>query len=57
MILVLGSLNNTTYGVRLETADANLSLSGDAGLEHGDTIELIYYSGVWRELRRSANDD
>ncbi|MEN9282495.1 MAG: hypothetical protein RL594_1430 [Bacteroidota bacterium] len=57
VVLVLGSGGNTTFGIRLETADANLSLSGDAGLEHGDTIELIYYSGVWRELRRSANDE
>ncbi|MFN6112779.1 MAG: hypothetical protein ACK47W_03415, partial [Bacteroidota bacterium] len=56
-ILVLGAGGDVTFGVRLLTADANLSLSGDAGLEHSDTMELIWYNGVWRELRRSANDE
>ncbi|MFN6135547.1 MAG: hypothetical protein ACK475_04660, partial [Bacteroidota bacterium] len=56
-ILVLGAGGDVTFGVRLLTVDANLSLSGDAGLEHSDTMELIWYNGVWRELRRSANDE
>jgi hypothetical protein len=57
VILVLGSGGNSTFGARLETSDSNLRLSGDAGLEHNDTIELVWYSSNWFELKRSANDD
>ena len=56
-LLVLGSGGASTFGVVLETADANLRLSGDAVMEDGDIIELLYYSGNWYEVKRSINDN
>ncbi|MBU3700065.1 MAG: hypothetical protein FGM33_08665 [Candidatus Kapabacteria bacterium] len=46
----------STYGIRLLSADSNLTISGDANLEDGDTMELIFILDQWYELRRSIND-
>jgi hypothetical protein len=46
----------TTYGVSFRSSDANLTISGDANLEDGDTMELIWILDKWYELRRSVND-
>lgn len=46
----------STYGVSLRSSDANLTISGDANLEDGDTMELIWILDKWYELRRSVND-
>lgn len=45
-----------TYGISLRSSDANLTISGDASLEDGDTMELIWILDKWYELRRSVND-
>ena len=57
MLLVLGAGGDNTYGVRLETTDANLRLNNDAELEDGDTIELVFYGTNWFELKRSVNSN
>lgn len=46
----------STYGVSLRSSDENLTISGDANLEDGDTMELIWILDKWYELRRSVND-
>ena len=45
-----------TYGISMRSSDSNLTISGDANLEDGDTMELIYVLDSWYELRRSIND-
>lgn len=45
-----------TYGISLRSSDDNLTISGDANLEDGDTMELIWALDKWYELRRSVND-
>lgn len=45
-----------TYGISLRSSDTNLVISGDANLEDGDTMELLWMLDKWHELRRSVND-
>ena len=45
-----------TYGISLRSSDTNLVISGDANLEDGDTMELLWILDKWHELRRSVND-